>query len=485
MNTYTLLVAVGKIDPKMIDSAKNLNARRLLPVTKTLFAIAACILIVTFSIIMVHLIRDSRRDPSGSEVADIDSSASTMTSSYEILTASVKLNYLGTTKGSALPLKLSGINEEHGSFFTNNVLYGSFAPDSAEIIFNQVTYKGVFYGSEWPYITQGLKDTYQIIEPEIKGTFTIDHKSERLIGLDLREHYKIKLVEENEAESAWQHALNEATKWAAEFLTDATAYEVIRGEKDECFYPFSFVRTVNGLETTDRLDISITETGVLASFSLYDNGWVSMHHEELDILSQIDSAEMVRTELIKIGASLLSVEKEYYGITSDDHAVRILVCDVQTKSGTRTTASFLFNAEDSNSNSNETAYTPFSADGFYVYPLTPDSPGWKGMTVKEKVSLLRIDEGILHEMTDEQLIRAIADYPYIGDIHLYGISVFDGIEQVKEYCDALKELLSRPNYQDALKLYGPPIIEQFEKGSDLEKGKADSIRDLIDTLCQE
>ena len=91
---------------------------------------------------------------------------------------------------------------------------------------------------------------------------------------------------------------------------------------------------------------------------------------------------------------------------------------------------------------------------YYEYPITADSPNWFDYTVLEKVEMLTIPENILNRMTDEALIQAIADYPYLVDIYLYGDSVNDGIATSQSYFSALNELLSRDTAVESLSTYG-------------------------------
>lgn len=82
------------------------------------------------------------------------------------------------------------------------------------------------------------------------------------------------------------------------------------------------------------------------------------------------------------------------------------------------------------------------SDG-YQYLITPESDDWFNYSVTEKVAMLQIPEETLSAMSNDELIEALAAYPYLVDIYLYGCSVHDGVEVVKTYCSALNELLKR------------------------------------------
>jgi len=95
----------------------------------------------------------------------------------------------------------------------------------------------------------------------------------------------------------------------------------------------------------------------------------------------------------------------------------------------------------------------------YSYPISADSEEWFEYSVREKVEMLRIPEFVLNSMTDEMLVQAIADYPYLVDIYLYGESVADGIEVARTYFSALDELLSRQTAAEALSTFGVNVAD--------------------------
>lgn len=95
----------------------------------------------------------------------------------------------------------------------------------------------------------------------------------------------------------------------------------------------------------------------------------------------------------------------------------------------------------------------------YEYPLSVNSNDWSSYSVIEKVELLKIPTSVLKLLTDEALVKAISNYPFLVDIYLYGNSVEDGITASRVYFSALNELLSRKTASKALQVYGIPIAE--------------------------
>ena len=102
----------------------------------------------------------------------------------------------------------------------------------------------------------------------------------------------------------------------------------------------------------------------------------------------------------------------------------------------------------------------------YEYPITSASPDWKSYTVHEKVEMLRIPKNVLHRMTDKALVRAIAEFPYLIDIGVYGNFPKDydtGIQRVQTYCSAMGKLLSKKNAAEILERYSVEVIAEMKE----------------------
>lgn len=89
----------------------------------------------------------------------------------------------------------------------------------------------------------------------------------------------------------------------------------------------------------------------------------------------------------------------------------------------------------------------------FEYEITPDSPEWKRLSVAQKIAALRIPKDVLENMTEEQLLEAVMDFPFRLEIFCYS-SREDGVRGLVKISDAYAELLGRENakstVQDAL-----------------------------------
>lgn len=86
----------------------------------------------------------------------------------------------------------------------------------------------------------------------------------------------------------------------------------------------------------------------------------------------------------------------------------------------------------------------------YVYPITPNDSAWEKLqTVENKINACRIPQNILDKMTEDQLVQAVLDFPFIYDIFVYS-TLEKGVENLEKISDAYRELLKRENAKDSL-----------------------------------
>lgn len=79
-----------------------------------------------------------------------------------------------------------------------------------------------------------------------------------------------------------------------------------------------------------------------------------------------------------------------------------------------------------------------------IYKSTPEDPEWKYMTEADRQNAVKIPASTTSSMTDQELVKAIKEYPYLIDIFAFS-SIDMGIKHLEEKCDAYKELIARPN----------------------------------------
>lgn len=121
------------------------------------------------------------------------------------------------------------------------------------------------------------------------------------------------------------------------------------------------------------------------------------------------------------------------------------------------------------------------------YLIKPGTEEWVKLgTVQNKREACRIPEETLKRMSNDELIEAIMEYPFLVDIYLFGPEgepLRTAAQSVYEGCDALRELLSRRDGAEALRAYRETISKDPEKYGRTE-WEIDAIGTLLEVLCE-
>lgn len=86
----------------------------------------------------------------------------------------------------------------------------------------------------------------------------------------------------------------------------------------------------------------------------------------------------------------------------------------------------------------------------YEYSIVPGDDKWVELeTVDDKIEACRIPQETLENMTDQALIQAVLDYPFICDVFAYDEQDL-AIRSLEKNCDAYSELIRRDSGKDSL-----------------------------------
>lgn len=86
----------------------------------------------------------------------------------------------------------------------------------------------------------------------------------------------------------------------------------------------------------------------------------------------------------------------------------------------------------------------------YKYPVTAEDAKWNSFeSVEEKIEACRIERDILKAMSNEQLVQAVLDFPFLYDVFVTS-SFEEGVKVFEKISDAYAELLSRDSAKDAM-----------------------------------
>ena len=84
------------------------------------------------------------------------------------------------------------------------------------------------------------------------------------------------------------------------------------------------------------------------------------------------------------------------------------------------------------------------------YSITTDDPVWQ--TFRSTAAMraaIHLDESTFKRCSTKEVLRAVLEYPLIGDVIAYS-SDQQGVEQTAKHCTALKVFLTRPDARQVL-----------------------------------
>ncbi len=121
------------------------------------------------------------------------------------------------------------------------------------------------------------------------------------------------------------------------------------------------------------------------------------------------------------------------------------------------------------------------------YLIKPGTEEWVKLgTVQNKKAACRIPEETLKRMSNDELIEAVLDYPFLVEIYVFGTqseAVYRVAESIYEECDALRELLSRRDGEEALRAFLEKRTENPPKDGE-EEFENEAIGILLKALCE-
>jgi hypothetical protein len=89
------------------------------------------------------------------------------------------------------------------------------------------------------------------------------------------------------------------------------------------------------------------------------------------------------------------------------------------------------------------------SDSVFKYAITPDSPEWKNFETAELKSMLNITTEEAENMDTDTLLKAVLDYPFLGDIYAFE-NPSDAVNIIAEQFNGLAVLLQRSDLKDKL-----------------------------------
>lgn len=129
------------------------------------------------------------------------------------------------------------------------------------------------------------------------------------------------------------------------------------------------------------------------------------------------------------------------------------------------------------------------------YLIKPGTEEWVKLgTVQNKKEACRIPEETLKQMSNDELIEAVMEYPFLVELYVYGKPgepSRTAARSVYEGCDALRELLSRRDGAEALRAFRDEALRVLQENDGKEskeyarsQWEIDAIGILLEVLCE-
>lgn len=204
------------------------------------------------------------------------------------------------------------------------------APAEKTVSFDGITYTGNYI---WSVCVTGcgiIKDYYQSSDPNANFLeFSVNRETGELTGINfVTKHYYKNNSEMEELERVDSVLPKLACTWASYFI-DIDQYEMRlyrttpQTDPEMTTYVYEFVRVVNGLDTTDMLQIMISDRGLLGYIDSRHLGWVEDNKNSLEKIATVNPDMMVQNAS---NITDVAIERQRYGITPEGDVVLLVKC---------------------------------------------------------------------------------------------------------------------------------------------------------------
>lgn len=240
---------------------------------------------------------------------------------------------------------LSGMNSASAAFglaasdvaevWNRGTYQDESAPGEMTVTFDGVCYTGQYRYSICVVGCGKVKDYYQSEGPNAAfSEFSVDRETGKLTGIDF---VTTGYFEANEKTEALEDPINMlpgiAKQWAAHFI-DVEQYKMrlsstrVMQDPRTILYIYEFVKEVDGVGTTDQLQLLITDRGILGWIGTKQVGWVEDHRQQLEAFAMADPKALIQRDTTLTG---VTVQEKYYGITPAGKVVMLVRCSVTVK----------------------------------------------------------------------------------------------------------------------------------------------------------
>lgn len=227
---------------------------------------------------------------------------------------------------------------EEATYWNAGYFESATADSEKTIYFDGQSYTGSYVYSICPPGCGIIMDYYHPQDPITSGCaeFCIDSSTGDLLSIDFitsafyDKHTNTSTPVQTEA------ALQKIAEQWASFYINPDEYTVRLSRKDDltdpkmALFTFEFVKVVNGIDTTDRLLVLLSDRGELGYITPQQLDWVEKSIGQLNQFSKTNPSKLIENT---IGLKSAKVEQQRYGITPDGEVVLLVSCVVESKTG--------------------------------------------------------------------------------------------------------------------------------------------------------
>ena len=306
---------VEDIDPAYIEEAEAVPKKQK-HLLRTALLAAACLLLTAGVVFLVIKLTQ------GSSPLEPDKTDETEMAT--MIAPVFRCQILDISNGGAFSDFLS--REDLDYNWGGGMYQSKTAAPEMTVTFEGEEYRGVY---SYTYVPSGTGSVHDVYKPEIpkEGNylyFEVESSTGELRFIDLAvtqllvEDQQAKIISEQEIEEI---ALQWARKWTS--LEDYEKEVEFRDTPDDDwdFYHYRFWSIVQGVETTDYVDLLVSNRGRLIFIGASQPGWSREHREELE---EFPVEEAVRQGIEKSGFSSPTINTKRFGITKEGEVVLLL-----------------------------------------------------------------------------------------------------------------------------------------------------------------
>ena len=242
---------------------------------------------------------------------------------------------LSGMNGASPPLGLAA--SDAAAVWNRGTYQDENAPREMTITFDGETYTGNYQYSICVVGCGYIKDYYQREDRNAHfAEFSVHRETGQLMGIDFATKDFFTRNEEAQSLEDPRNMLPDMVRQWASYFINIEQYEmrlyraVAQKDPEMTTYTYEFVRKANGLDTTDLLQVMVSDRGILGWIGAKHLGWVEDNQDQLEAFASVDAKALIQRDTNLTG---VMIQKESYGITPEGKTVMLVSCSGKVQAG--------------------------------------------------------------------------------------------------------------------------------------------------------